>query len=79
MTRGFEVAPEKLSPPGVNTVLKQRNPSRVICLIEFVRMPVLVGAHAEMCCLTSLSTLIPVPLIQQLLQYALFPVQCNAL
>jgi hypothetical protein len=44
MTGGFAVAPEISSPLGVNTVLQQRNPSRVICLIEFVRLPISVGA-----------------------------------
>lgn len=59
MTRGFEVAPEISSPLGVNTVLQQRNPSRVICLIEFVRLPISVGAYPKLC-LTILSTLNPV-------------------
>lgn len=62
MTRGFEVAPEISSLLGVNTVLQQqqRNPSRVICLIEFIPLPIFVEAYREKCYLTTLSTLIPI-------------------
>lgn len=61
MTGGFEVAPEISSPLGVNTVLQQRNPSRVISLIEPVCMSVLVEVYLKTC-LTSLATLIRVPI-----------------
>lgn len=43
VTGGFEVAPELISNHlGVNTVLQQRNPSRVICLNVFACLSVLV-------------------------------------